>query len=370
MLQKHLHVISFNVPFPADYGGVIDVFYRLNALKNAGIKIYLHCFDYGRGKHKELDAICDVVYYYPRPKSILYQFSILPFIVNTRRNKELLTNLLANDYPILFEGLHSCYFLDYRKLLGRNKIVRTHNIEHHYYKSLSNKALNFKEQLFFNIEAFRLKRFERILKTANHIAAISETDMVYFENKFGKTFLLPPSHPNEQVVIIGGRGDYILYHGNLSVNENEEAVLFILDRIASNISHKIVIAGKNPSKAIEQKVHLLSNVELKRNPSFKEMSKLVSEAHINLLPTFQPTGFKLKLLNALFNGRFCIGTTELIEGTGLEELCIVTNSHEKMISEINRLFDSEFTFDEIEKRKALLFKYSNSAVISSLLNRI
>jgi hypothetical protein len=53
-LEKHLHIISFDVPYPANYGGVIDVFYKLKNLHKAGVKIILHCFEYGRGEQKEL----------------------------------------------------------------------------------------------------------------------------------------------------------------------------------------------------------------------------------------------------------------------------------------------------------------------------
>ena len=31
-MNIHLHIVSFNVPLPADYGGIIDVFYRLKSL--------------------------------------------------------------------------------------------------------------------------------------------------------------------------------------------------------------------------------------------------------------------------------------------------------------------------------------------------
>ena len=35
MTENHLHIISFDVPYPANYGGVIDVFYRVKALTEA-----------------------------------------------------------------------------------------------------------------------------------------------------------------------------------------------------------------------------------------------------------------------------------------------------------------------------------------------
>ena len=48
-----LNIICFDVPFPADYGGAIEEFYKIKSLHAAGVKIYLHCFVYsGRTKQK------------------------------------------------------------------------------------------------------------------------------------------------------------------------------------------------------------------------------------------------------------------------------------------------------------------------------
>ena len=59
----HLHVIAFDVPYPANYGGVIDVFYRVKALSEAGVKVHLHCFEYGRGEQEILKRCYEVKYY-------------------------------------------------------------------------------------------------------------------------------------------------------------------------------------------------------------------------------------------------------------------------------------------------------------------
>ena len=37
---KKLHIVSFDVPFPPNYGGVIDVFYKLIELKKLGVEIH------------------------------------------------------------------------------------------------------------------------------------------------------------------------------------------------------------------------------------------------------------------------------------------------------------------------------------------
>ena len=32
-ITKEIHIITFDIPYPANYGGVIDVFYKIKALK-------------------------------------------------------------------------------------------------------------------------------------------------------------------------------------------------------------------------------------------------------------------------------------------------------------------------------------------------
>ena len=61
--MKTLHVIAFDVPYPANYGGVIDVFYKLKYLHECGVDITLHCFEYGRGEQTELNKYCKKIYY-------------------------------------------------------------------------------------------------------------------------------------------------------------------------------------------------------------------------------------------------------------------------------------------------------------------
>ena len=99
-MEKHLHIICLNVPYPVDYGGVFDLFYKLPAMQAAGVNIHLHCFDYGRGQQPALEKYCQKVYYYKRQNPILAILSKYPYIVASRKNKQLSFNLLKDDYPI------------------------------------------------------------------------------------------------------------------------------------------------------------------------------------------------------------------------------------------------------------------------------
>ncbi len=89
MPDKHLHIISFDIPYPPNYGGVIDVYYKIRTLYKLGIKIHLHCFEYpGRDRSPELNSFCEEVFYYPRKTGLRSAFSLAPYIVSSRKSED------------------------------------------------------------------------------------------------------------------------------------------------------------------------------------------------------------------------------------------------------------------------------------------
>ena len=158
-MEKHINIVSFNIPYPANYGGVIDVYYKLMALRALGVKIILHCFEYERPRSRELERICERVFYYKRRTGLLTNLTHLPYNVYSRKDPLLIQHLLENDYPILFEGLHTCYYLGDPRLRHRMKIVRECNIEHDYYRYLAQSGKGFIRNLFFRIEAARFQTY-------------------------------------------------------------------------------------------------------------------------------------------------------------------------------------------------------------------
>jgi len=357
--ESKINIISFDVPYPADYGGVIDIFYKLKALKEAGIGIILHCFQYGRDIAPELEKYCQQVIYYKRNKGIIYNLSLLPYIVITRRNSDLLNNLKNNSYPILFEGIHTSYFINHSDLRDRIKILRMHNVEHRYYEELSKASTNPVKKGFYKIESRKLLKFESVISHSSCIAAISENDYKYYKEKHTNVKNIGAFHPLKEVVSKEGKGDYFLYHGNLTVEENEEAVSFLIDKVFSKIAIRFVIAGKSSVNRIQQKIKSYKNIELIENPDDRLMSKLIEDAHCNVLPTFQATGMKLKLLISLFNGRHVIANRQMVENTGLEPICILANSSDEFIQNIKSIKNIALSNQDIEKRKNVLEKFSN-----------
>lgn len=347
------------MPYPANYGGVIDIYYKLKSLHKCGVKIHLHTFQYGRERSAELEKLCASVNYYKR-KNYLSSISLtIPYIVASRRNKDLIDRLKQDSFPIIFEGIHTCYYLDHPDLKGRLKAVRMHNIEWTYYAQLSRLENNIFRKLYFLIESKLLFHYERILNHASFIIAINQADLIELRKHHNRIYCLYPFHENEELSCKTGLGEYALFHGNFHVPENKVAAIHLAQRVFPTNSLPLTIAGSGCNASLEKFLHRLG-VKVIKNPSNTEMKQLLSDAHVNTLHTEQATGVKLKLINTLFQGRWIIANHAMIANTPLAELCIVANSVDEMKSAIQRVVNVPFSQEEIEKRKSILFKnFSN-----------
>ncbi|MEX2379430.1 MAG: glycosyltransferase [Vicingaceae bacterium] len=364
MTKVDLHIIAFDVPYPADYGGVIDVFCKIKSLHRLGMKLALHLFEYGRGEQEALEKYAQEVNYYPRKNSLVKQFSALPFIVNSRQSEKMLQRLKQDEVPILFEGLHACYYLDHPDLKDRQKMVRSHNVEHHYYGALAAATKGWRKR-YFQWEAHRLEQFERRLSHADHLLAISKSDQQYFQQYKTDVRLLPPFHPYVVENPSEAVEDFALYHGNLSVAENQKAVDFLIE-VFYNTDFQLIVAGKNPDKGLRDKLKRVSNIQLIENPTESELKQLIRSAKINCLPTFQTTGVKLKLIRALIQGNEVLVNSAMLEGTDLKNHCKLAANQVDWREKLKALFQKDFDPSEVFKRQnavAALFNNQDSARI-------
>tara|TARA_B100000674_G_scaffold134064_1_gene103670 strand:+ start:15104 stop:16216 length:1113 start_codon:yes stop_codon:yes gene_type:complete len=366
-LDKKLHIVSFSVPFPANYGGVIDVFYKLKSLYEAGVKVVLHCFQYDREPAEELDFFCEQVFYYPRKMKGAHLLGFYPFIVGSRSSEKLMENLLKDDAPILFEGLHTCLPVLDNRLKDRKKLVRSHNVEHNYYLALAKLERNPMKRLYYKTEARKLERFEPLaFNNADVVLGISKKDTIYLNGKYENAIHVSAFHGFEVVNIPEKTEDFSLYHGNLSVGENNQAALFLASDVFKGLKHKLIIAGNNPSVQLQKLVGQLSNVELKDDLSSGEINDLIHRAKINILPTFQSTGIKLKLLAALFNGGHCLVNDKMVQDTGLEGAVHIANSVKEFKEKVSELSLNSIGDNDVKTRKEILYNFRNDFNVKKL----
>jgi hypothetical protein len=370
--NSFIHIVSFTIPDPPDYGGAIDVFYKIQALSKAGFKIILHCFQYSdRQPTDRLEKMCFSVHYYERAMHWRKAIGTTPYIMASRYNEALLARLKMDDYPILFEGMHTAILAEHPALANRNMAIRMHNIEWEYYRHLAKQTSNWAKKLFFSVESLRLKYAAGYLKKVHTIFTISRVEHQKLSVAYSNCTYLPVFHGNQKVMIPEGLGKYILYHGNLSVAENSAVVQYIINNFSSlnNFNLPIIIAGKGSIMDIEcfQKKKW-SNITFVLNPTPSEMKELIENAQIHLLFTFQNTGIKLKLINALFNGRHIVANDNMVEGTGLQSLCHVVDLQQDITNVLQDLFQSTMNTEAIQHRIELMERDFSIAKGVQILN--
>lgn len=370
-MERHLHIVSFNVPYPADYGGVIDVFYRIKALAEAGVKVHLHCYSYGRPPAPELEQLCHTVYYYRRDTSPLRLLDKRPYIVASRSNDDLCRTLLLDDYPILLEGVHCCDVLERKEFDGRKVMVRAHNVEADYYRMLSIAEHSLLRKCYLRSETRKLRRYESILARAAVVFAISQQDARSFEAVgMHNVQVVSASHPFDKVVALTGRGDYALFHGNLSVPENYRAVEFLAENLFADGQIPFVVAGNHPPQWLRTKLSGYRNVTLVDSPDEAAMQRLVREAQVILLRTDQPTGMKLKLLHSLFAGRHCLVNSDMVVGTSLAPLCTVADDVSSLRKALERLMATDFDASMLNRRADTLAALVPAAVNQKIIDQL
>ncbi|WP_046369703.1 glycosyltransferase family 4 protein [Flavihumibacter petaseus] len=372
-MNKCLHIVSHDVPYPLDYGGVIDIFCTLQSLHAAGVEIILHCFEYGRGEQPILNQFCREVFYYRRQeghKGFSFQ---LPYIVSSRSNPELLDRLAADDHPILLEGIHCSYLLQDKRFDNRNITLRLFNVEHCYYKHLYRHERSLMKKAFYFNESRLLEKYEAMVASRVKILTLSDRDTRYYREVLGGKFVktLPVFVPHQDLKPAEGLGSFCLYHGNLGVAENEKAAEWLLEEVFVKMKLPFVVAGKNPSSRLERIAHQGCHTCLIADPEERELKDLISKAQINILPSFNETGVKLKLLNALFNGRHCVVNDAAIEGTPLGPLCHIAETPAAIQRVVMQLYHMPFGEEEIRlRRKILEAHFNNSVTAGNLLDVI
>lgn len=360
-MSDTIHIVCLDAPSPPDYGGAIDMFYKIKSLAEIGKNVILHYYAYNGSRNTSgLNSYCSAIYAYER-KSFVSSLSLsTPFIVESRINSQLVNRLNNDRYPVLLEGLH-CAGLIPLIYKSERVILRMHNEEAAYYKHLAATEKAWLKKLYYKTESLLINRFQKNMDKSLSLACLSETDMTVFRQQyhFRNLFFLPCFLPWQQVNSLTGKGEYCLYHGNLSVAENNEAASWLIRNVFRQVSEPFVIAGKGIPSSLVNLAKKYGNIRLVNNPPIDEINALVRDAHVNVLPSMNRTGVKLKLLNALLNGRFCVTNDHGIRGSRIEKGVLVATDAEAWQTTIKSLMQKDFSSEDKQERDAVLALYNN-----------
>jgi glycosyltransferase involved in cell wall biosynthesis len=369
-LSEYVHIVALDAPSPPNYGGAIDIYYKIVALSNIGKKVILHYFDY-KGAHRGaqgLEKHCVAIYKYKRQTGWRSASIRSPYIVLSRISKELVERLNQDAHPIILEGIHCSGILNYLAQKDRKVVIRLHNDEAGYYRALAQTEPQVFKKAYYLFESYLLKRYQNALPRGIRIASLSTKDIKAFsKNAFTDLHFIPSFVPWQKINSEVGIGTFCLYHGNMSISENEKAAIWLIDHVFTRNSVPFTIAGKGISKNLRNKVRGFKHMQLVNDPSDERLEALLKDAHVNVLPSFNITGVKLKMINALFNGRYCVSNQSGVAGSEVENCAFTASNAKEMIETINHLFTKSFTLNDIADRKKILNIYHNEANANRLI---
>jgi hypothetical protein len=358
--NKPLHIVCLDAPSPPDYGGAIDMHFKIRELARHR-PVILHYFNYRKDRDAAgLGDCCQEIHSYTR-KGFASQWGLDPYIVSSRVNHRLIDRLNADDFPVLLEGVHCAGILPF---LGspRTVVVRMHNDEAMYYQQLASSERNPVKRAFYRLEAMRLRRYQQRMPKHLPLACVSLTDMEVLGDVYGfqNLHFIPSFTAWQTVQGREGLGSYCLYQGNMNVAENREAARWLLTEVFSKIDTPFYIAGKGPGDELSHLAKARSTVTVFADPTAAEMDELVRGAQVNVLPSRNNTGLKLKMLHALFLGRHCVTNAAGVAGTAFGGTVTAAETPSEYIDAIKSLFTRPFTIADREKRAVLADVYSNA----------
>lgn len=352
-MSENLHIVTPDVPGLADSDISQDIFMKIKAFHDAGIKVHLHSFEFGRGTSSILEKYCYQVRYYRRNSANkLPNPSSTPYCVASRSNRELVRNLFADDFPILYEGLSTTFPVFWTNT-QKNKIQHLNLVrdDEKYYKNLAALTPLGLNKLTFLYESWKCKKYMNKLRQTGNLSISS---VISFYDHAAPSFT-------------DNHGSFCLYFGKLSDKENEYAALWLLENIFNEVEIPFVIAGSNPSPQLDQAAHLRLHTCLVGDPNEKELEELIKKAQIILLPSFIDCAPISRVSKSLLLGKFVLTNPKALGNSNFKEFCNIANTPDQFKEKVIGLFSDKFSHPQHQSRIDVL---SNTLTMEDKLSEL
>lgn len=341
--------------------GGSDLYWMIIALSQEGFRIHLHLFQDCGSVHQDIESHVTEIQFYRR--NIGHKgFSLtIPYSVGSRADENLKRNLEKNQFPILFEGIESTYYLHIGNFKDNRCLVRLQNLQSQNPATLTKLQTKGVRKIYSYYENKLCISYEKqILK--NHCCVLTSSNLneeLKFHRMMGKSTMVPQFMGMASAMGLEGSGNFCLFHGKLSDKFTEDAAIWLINSIFNEIEVPLVIAGENPSDSMINAAHKKMHTCIVANPGEKEMMELIKKAHLHIFPLSLPNGSKNAILQAIILGRHLLIHHDKNKESEFSMVCHEASEPLSYIQKITELFETPFSLDEIEKRQSFLHKEFN-----------
>lgn len=289
----------------------------------------------------------------------------------SRFYSEELKNYLSSieeNYDIII--LESIFLLPYFEVFSKPVYVRTHNLEHQIWKRRSQSSKNPIKKWIFQRFTDQVENFESsMLKKVSGIISISEDDTNWFINKFPKQHITTiPLSVTVSNVVTPKKIDFsqlkIGFLGAGNWQPNREAIEFIDQELYSNLKHQqvrfdLLIGGYETDK--------ISTQHVTNRGTIADLKMFFEEIDIFIAPLRSGSGLKIKVIEALLNGKPIIGTSIAFDGLNQLPHKNIAHSATEFTEAILKLAHSENLNTEITDQQAFLIAHYSEQNLSKKL---
>lgn len=279
-------------------------------------------------------------------------FSRLPY--NAERflfpsfEKELERVLHLKHYDIIqLEGLYLMPYVDTIRRNSTAKIVlRAHNIEQEIWKRISQTETNPLKRTYFAMLASRLRRFEMsAINRYDLLVPITQRDKVEFDRmgNLKPAFVCPATLDNYDFaspVSVKPSGS-LFFLGSLDWKPNQEGLLWFINQVfpkIKSLDRQITfhVAGRNAPHWLKDKI---TGDGVFFHGEIPDAARFMQEHGILVSPCFSGGGMRVKIIEAMTQGKPVITTSIGAEGLGAVhgENILIGHSSSEFVDHIDRL---------------------------------
>ncbi|GGP27876.1 glycosyltransferase [Silvimonas amylolytica] len=339
-----LTFICGELPYPPNHGGTADMWRRICALKEAGVKVRIVCW------HEAAADDAALVSYVAKVREVAESVAVYPFQESGSSKIWRLANLFSLPWGASARALSGKHFvallaneraaapdavwldglfggdvaLKLADALKTPLFYRSQNIEHRYIGYQLASAKGTKARLHWGLRNQGIRQFElKVMQRAQAFFDISVDDLAWWRQE-GLThgYWLPPLVDTGMTSALSAPltvpATYdVGYLGNLFMPNNVFGVSWFVQEVVPLLLRqrpdaRIFIAGNRPSEQIRALLATTPHVVLIESPA--DAVPVLRDARVLINPVFAGSGVNVKSVEMLFTPAHLVSTPKGLAG--------------------------------------------------------
>lgn len=331
------------IPYPADHGGRVDTWTRMQAMKAAGAQMCLITW-YPYHEHPVAASVTNVL---ATVTSDMHLLTIKPSLSERLKRLRQLLSLPSHassripseadqaaiwakldkfqPEAVWLDGLYPTVMAQAcAKRYGIPMFYRSHNIEHQYMARQVSLANNWRDRIAWGLNLPNLKKIEvATLKASHTFYDCALADLHWWQaqglrNGDWLPLAVPPDNIRKLSAPLEWPCPYdVAYLGNLRSPNNVDGVLWFVREVWPRIRAQrpgttMVLAGKQPVDPIKEAIAAAPGITLVENAP--DAIAVQRSAGVLVNPIFVGSGVNVKSIEMLFTPGFLISTEHGVGG--------------------------------------------------------